>query len=61
ILKKFSLINWKRTNKEWNGRAIINGKISKSSTNMLLTLNYIKNKMGLSLTSKENEIENKIR
>jgi DNA sulfur modification protein DndB len=57
VLKKLKTINWSRTNPEWQNRAIVNGKLSKSSTNVTLTSNLIKQKLGLELTPREIEIE----
>ena len=53
VLKKLSKIDWARGNQEWEGRAMVHGRISKARTNVLLTGNYLKQKLGLKL----NEIE----
>lgn len=56
-LKKLSSIDWSRTSRAWEGRAMIQGRISKARINVLLTGNYIKQNLGLSLTPTEQEAE----
>ena len=46
-LKRLSKVNWMRTNPEWVGNAIEDGKISKKSSNVTLTYNKIKEIIGL--------------
>lgn len=46
-LSKLSNLNWMRTNEDWNGNAILDGKISKKSSNITLTCNKIKELIGL--------------
>ena len=53
-------VTWTRDNKEWQDRAIVNGKISKSQTSLKLTVNLIKSKLGINLTNIEKELEKKI-
>lgn len=51
-------INWSRSNtKLWEGRALVGGKVSKSTTNVSLTTNVVKKAMGLALTVDEERIE----
>lgn len=51
-------INWSRTNgKLWEGRAMIGGKMSKVTTNIILTANVIKKALGLPLEPEEQRIE----
>ena len=52
-IEKLSSINWLRTNSEWQGIAIEDGKISKKSTNVTLTYIKIKQLIGLELSEKE--------
>lgn len=52
-LSKISKINWLRTNPEWNGIAIENGKISIKKVNVTLTYLKIKELIGLELEDKE--------
>ena len=56
-LKKLKNIDWSRANKDWEGRAMIHGRISKQKTNVVLTGSYIKQKIGISLNPIEKEIE----
>lgn len=46
-LIRLSKINWMRTNPDWVGNAIEDGKISKKSSNVTLTYNKIKELIGL--------------
>ena len=51
-------INWSRSNaKVWEGRALIGGKVSKVTTNIILTTNVIKKALGLPLEPDEQRIE----
>jgi DNA sulfur modification protein DndB len=51
-------IDWSRQNtKVWEGRALIAGKVSKNSTNVSLTTNAIKQKLGLELSPEEKRLE----
>jgi DNA sulfur modification protein DndB len=57
-IKKLSKINWARNNsKDWEGRALVNGRVSKASTNVILSANLIKRALGLELTPDEHRIE----
>jgi DNA sulfur modification protein DndB len=57
-LTRLQEINWLRSNTAvWEGRAMNHGRISKSQTNLVLTTNYLKQKMNLSLTPFEEEME----
>lgn len=56
-LKKLNTIDWARANPEWEGRAMIHGRISKARTNVILTGNYIKHKLDIPLSSREEETE----
>lgn len=62
-IKKLSKIDWSRTNSnDWLGRAFDQtGRITKSNQTIHLTSNKIKEKLGLSLTEKEEEIEKKLK
>ena len=46
-LQKLNKVNWLRTNHDWVGNAIEDGKISKKSTNVTLTFNKLKELIGL--------------
>ena len=52
-LDNLSSIDWSRGSKLWKGRAVVNGRITKSITNVKLTANQIKKQIGLKLTSEE--------
>jgi DNA sulfur modification protein DndB len=56
-LKNLKNIDWARANKDWEGRAMNHGSISKARTNVLLTGNYIKEKIGVALNPVEKEAE----
>lgn len=59
-LPNLKKINWLRTNEEWDGRSIVNGKISVKSSNITLTYIKIKELIGIPLEEKE-KILNEIR
>lgn len=52
-IAKLSKVNWNRSNPEWEGRVLIQNKISKSSTSILLASALIKRKIGLEPDSSE--------
>ncbi|ABQ26651.1 DNA sulfur modification protein DndB [Geotalea uraniireducens] len=57
-LKALEKIDWSRNNaKIWEGRAIIGGKVSKSTTNVVLATNVIKKALSLSLSEEEQRVE----
>ena len=56
-LDKLSEIDWSRNSKLWKGRAVVNGRITKSITNVKLTVNQIKMQIGLRLTKDEKTLE----
>jgi DNA sulfur modification protein DndB len=57
-LKKLRRLNWSRSNaREWEGRAMIGGRVSKSEHNVTLTANLIKKHLGLELTPEEQRVE----
>ena len=52
-------IDWSRGNaKVWEGRALISGKVSKVTTNVILTTNVIKKALKLTLEASELKVEN---
>ncbi|MRR53945.1 MAG: DNA sulfur modification protein DndB [Deltaproteobacteria bacterium] len=56
--KRLNDIDWARKNSAlWEGRAMHNGKISKSHTCVTLTTNYLKNYFDLPLSPEERQIE----
>ncbi|WP_139559695.1 DNA sulfur modification protein DndB [Methylotetracoccus oryzae] len=51
-------IDWSRSNAQlWEGRAMIGGKVSKVTTNVVLTTNVIKKALALSLDSEQQRVE----
>jgi DNA sulfur modification protein DndB len=57
-LRKLQGIDWARSNaRNWEGRAMIGGRLSKATTCVMLTGNAIKQHLGLSLTPEEQEAE----
>jgi len=57
-LKGLEKIDWSRNNATlWEGRAMIGGKVSKVTTNVVLTTNVIKNALGLQLSEEEQRVE----
>ena len=57
-LKKLGKIDWARKNSAlWEGRAMFNGKISKSHTCVTLTTNYLKKFFDLQLSPEERQAE----
>jgi DNA sulfur modification protein DndB len=57
-LKCLENIDWSRSNASaWEGRAMIGGRMSKSSNNVTLTANYIKQHLGMELTPEEQRVE----
>ncbi|MBU1215699.1 MAG: DNA sulfur modification protein DndB [Gammaproteobacteria bacterium] len=58
---KLSKIDWSRSNVElWEGRAMVHGRISKATSNVILTSNLIKKYLGLPLKPDEIELESRI-
>ena len=57
ILAKLDTIDWSRANPDWEGRAMVQGRISKARIHVMLTGNYIKTKLGVPLTPSEAEAE----
>jgi DNA sulfur modification protein DndB len=57
-LSSLGNINWSRSNaKLWEGRALIGGKVSKVTTNVVLTTNVIKKTLGLDLDAEQQRVE----
>ena len=57
-LATLETIDWSRANaKVWEGRALIGGKVSKVTTNVILTTNVIKQVLGLALDEVESKTE----
>lgn len=57
-LKALSQIDWSRKNAHlWEGRALIGGKVSKVTTNVILTTNAIKKHLNVELDAEEQRVE----
>jgi len=57
-LSRLKEIDWSRRNSDlWEGRALVGGKVSKSTTNVTLTTNVIKQQLGIELSEEEARIE----
>lgn len=57
LLTGLKNIDWARANPDWEGRAMVQGRISKARVHVMLTGNYIKTKLGVPLTPAETEAE----
>lgn len=61
-LLSLSGLDWSRENAGlWEGRATIGGRLSKSTSSVVLTANVLKKHLGLALTSEERELEARVR
>lgn len=59
-LLKLRDIDWRRSNSIiWEGRATVGGKINRSQSNIILTGNVLKKKLGLTLDAVEEKFEKK--
>lgn len=56
-LKKLRTIDWMRTNKEWEGRAMVAGRLNKAKANVLLVSNVILRALNVPLTPEGDEVE----
>ena len=57
-LKKLGSVDWSRENsKQWEGRAMNAGRLSKRNVNVTLTGNLLKQHLGLPLTEEEQTLE----
>jgi len=57
-LSKIKTINWSRSNHRlWEGRALTGGRVQKAGNNVVLTVNAIKQHIGLPLTPEEQRVE----
>lgn len=57
-LKALAQIDWSRKNARlWEGRALIGGKVSKVTTNVILTTNVLKKHLGVELDPEEQRVE----
>lgn len=56
-LKKLAGVDWSRTNTDWEGRAIIGGRVSKSHAQVTLTVTYLRRMLKLRLSPEEQRVE----
>jgi DNA sulfur modification protein DndB len=57
-LAKLQSLNWSRSHSSlWEGRAMIAGKLSKKTVNVVLTANAIKEHLGVTLSEEESQTE----
>jgi DNA sulfur modification protein DndB len=56
-LKRLEIIDWARSHKQWDGRAIQNGRISKAGPSLILTANVLRAQAGLPLSATERKLE----
>lgn len=56
-LKKLSTMDWSRSNRQWEGRAMNAGRLSKRNVNVTLTGNLIKTHLDIPLTVDEQQLE----
>jgi len=56
-LQPWGALDWSRRNPAWEGRAMLQGRMSKKHTSIQLTANLLKMTLGLPLTDKERELE----
>ena len=57
IFSKVGSMNWRRSNPEWEGRAMSAGRLTTSGNHPILTRNLIKKHLDLDLTDEEKLIE----
>ncbi|MEU3783427.1 DNA sulfur modification protein DndB [Streptomyces sp900129855] len=50
-------VDWTRSNTDWEGRAIVGGRVSKSHQNVTLTVNYLRAHLALPLSPEEQRVE----
>lgn len=53
ILNNLNKIDWRKDNKDFDGRVLVNGKIASSRNNQSALTEYIKDKLGLSITRRK--------
>ncbi|MET9204043.1 MULTISPECIES: DNA sulfur modification protein DndB [Streptomyces] len=56
-LSPLKKVDWTRSNSDWEGRAIVGGRVSKSHQNVTLTVNYLRNHLHLGLSAEEQRVE----
>ncbi|MBD3930622.1 DNA sulfur modification protein DndB [Streptomyces chumphonensis] len=56
-LNRLKTVDWSRSNTDWEGRALVGGRVSKSHQNLALTVNYLRRHMVLQLSPEEQRVE----
>lgn len=56
-LAKLSVLDWRRTNAMWEGRAMVGGQLSKARAHIVRTASAIKHVLGLPLSPEESRME----
>jgi DNA sulfur modification protein DndB len=56
-LEPLAKVDWARSNQDWEGRAIVGGRVSKNHSNVVLTVNYLRQKLGMELGPEEANVE----
>ncbi|MEU6812973.1 DNA sulfur modification protein DndB [Streptomyces sp. NPDC046831] len=56
-LVRLKAVDWARANPDWEGRALVGGRVSKSHQNLTLTVNYLRQHMKLRLSPEEQRVE----
>lgn len=56
-LKSIESVDWSRSNAEWEGRALVHGRVSKAHDSVVLTANVLKSTLDVSLTTREKQLE----
>ena len=58
-IQALETIDWSRANSAvWEGRALVNGRVSKANVNVTLTANLLKQAFGVTLGTSEKQLEN---
>lgn len=61
-LKKLESLDWSRgNNSQWEGRAMIAGRLSKRNVNVALSANLVKKHLGLTLSLEEQALETQLK
>ena len=61
-LTNLKKVDWSRSNtKLWEGRALVSGRLSKAQIHVTLTANTVKKELGLALSAREKEAEQRLR
>lgn len=56
-LRQLRMVDWSRSNSHWEGRAMTAGRVQKSERHITLTVNYLRNHLGLPLSADEQKAE----